>query len=85
VAKSLLILMSKGDMVNGERLTPEVERERGKVTTLIAAEIVRFSSVWIDAYRRKRSDRAGHCRTGSEIKKEARPSLSTLGLLVLIR
>src|SRR3984893_16209481 len=33
VAKSLLILMSKGDMVNGERLTPEVERERGKVTT----------------------------------------------------
>src|SRR5260370_4441181 len=33
VAKSLLILMSKGDMVNRERLTPEVERERGKVTT----------------------------------------------------
>src|SRR6266478_5780428 len=33
VAKSLLILMSKGDMVNGERLTPEVERERGKVAT----------------------------------------------------
>jgi hypothetical protein len=33
VAKSLLILMSKGDMVNGERLTPEVERERGKLTT----------------------------------------------------
>jgi hypothetical protein len=31
VAKSLLILMSKGDMVNGERLTPEVEQERGKV------------------------------------------------------
>ena len=31
--KSLLILMSKGDMVNGERLTPEVEREREKVTT----------------------------------------------------
>jgi len=25
--------MSKGDMVNGERLTLEVERERGKVTT----------------------------------------------------
>ena len=25
VAKSLLILMSKGDMVNGERLTPEVD------------------------------------------------------------
>src|SRR5947208_10185952 len=25
--------MSKGDMVNGERLTPEGERERGKVTT----------------------------------------------------
>src|SRR4029450_4071929 len=34
VAKSLLILMSKGDMVNEERLTPEVERERGKVTTV---------------------------------------------------
>src|SRR6266487_7096940 len=34
VAKSLLILMSKGDMVNEERLTPEVEREREKVTTL---------------------------------------------------
>ena len=33
VAKSLLILMSKGDMVNEERLTPEVERERGKVMT----------------------------------------------------
>src|SRR5438046_6442989 len=33
VAKSLLILMSKGDMVNGERLTLEVKRERGKVTT----------------------------------------------------
>src|SRR6266702_3080587 len=31
VAKSLLILMSKGDMMSGERLTPEVERERGKV------------------------------------------------------
>jgi hypothetical protein len=27
----LLILMSKGDMVNGERLTPEVEPEREKV------------------------------------------------------
>src|SRR6266568_2270135 len=25
--------MSKGDMVNVERLTPEVERERGEVTT----------------------------------------------------
>src|SRR6266496_4346712 len=34
VAKSLLILMSKGDMVNEERVTPEVEREREKVTTL---------------------------------------------------
>src|SRR5260370_20757902 len=33
VAKSLLILMNNGDMVTGERLTPEVERERGKVTT----------------------------------------------------
>src|SRR5439155_20811046 len=33
VAKSLLILMSKGDMVNGEPLTPEVKREREKVTT----------------------------------------------------
>src|SRR6266516_1955320 len=33
VAKSLLILMSKGDMVTGERLTPEVERERRKVAT----------------------------------------------------
>jgi hypothetical protein len=33
VAKSLLILMNKGDMVNGERLTPEVERERAKITT----------------------------------------------------
>src|SRR5438876_5053791 len=34
VAKSLLILMSKGDMVNGERLTPEVEPEREKVITV---------------------------------------------------
>ena len=32
VAKSLLILMSNGDMVNGERLTPEGEGEREKVT-----------------------------------------------------
>src|SRR6266436_2955491 len=46
VAKSLLILMSKGDMVNAERLTPEVERERGKVTTLgqfgISANFLHF-------------------------------------------
>jgi hypothetical protein len=34
--QSLLILMSKGDMVNGERLTPEVEREREKVTTWLS-------------------------------------------------
>src|SRR6266850_344417 len=33
VAKSLLILINKGDINNWERLTPEVERERGKVTT----------------------------------------------------
>ena len=33
VAKSLLILMNKGDMVAGERLTPQVEREREKLTT----------------------------------------------------
>src|SRR5438552_1383075 len=39
VAKSLLILMSKGDMMNGERLTPEVERAREKVTTWGADEI----------------------------------------------
>src|SRR5205809_2763834 len=31
VAKSLLILMSKGDMMIGERLTQEVEPEREKV------------------------------------------------------
>src|SRR6266481_5410873 len=57
VAKSLLFLMSKGDMVNGERLTQEVEQERAKVTTLKRrrSPLVRFPSVWIDPYRRKRS------------------------------
>jgi hypothetical protein len=40
-------------MMNGERLTPEVERERGKVTTLkkFAGSVVNFDS-FLEARKR---------------------------------